>query len=82
MLAQKIWSKDRFPVVYEHDQAKAVLVDIGSFEKIEMILDNLLNRESEDEDHLLAASGLLQGLLKEAHTTLSSPTWSDELDEL
>ena len=82
MRARKIWSKDRFPIVYEHDQAKAVLVDIGSFEKIEMILDNLVNRESEDEDTLLAASGLLQGLLKEAQTTSPSQNWSTEFDEL
>jgi hypothetical protein len=82
MLAQKFWSKDRFPVVYEHDHAKAVIVDIGSFEKIEMILDNLMNRESEDEDNLLVASGLLKELLNEAQTTPSSQNWRTELDEL
>jgi len=82
MLAQKFWSKDRFPIVYEHDHAKAVIVDIGSFEKIEMILNNLISRESEDEDKLLAASGLLKELLNEAQTTLPSQNWRTELDQL
>ena len=59
MLAQNFWSKDRFPVVYEQDREKAVIVDIGSFEKIEMILDDLLNRVGEEEDRVLAVSGLL-----------------------
>jgi len=69
LLAQKFWSKKRFPVVYEHDHENAVIVDIGSFEKIEMILDNLLNRDFEEEDRLLTASGLLNQLLDEARTT-------------
>jgi len=82
MLAQKFWSKERFPVVYEHDHAKAVIVDIGSFEKIEMILDNLLNREIEEEDHLLAASGLLESLLNEARTTAPTQQWRTDLNAL
>ena len=82
MLAQKFWSKERFPIVYEHDHEKAVIVDIGSFDKIEMILDNLLNRESEEEDNLLVASGLLKQLLAEAQTTEPAQNWRTELDEL
>ena len=80
MLAQKFWSKDRFPMVYEHDHEKAVIVDVGSFEKIEMILDNLLNRDVEEEDRLLAASGLLEQLLDDARTTAPTQQWRSELD--
>jgi hypothetical protein len=82
MIAQKFWSKERFPIVYEHDQAKAIIVDISSFEKIEMILDNVLNREPEEEDTLLVASGLLNALLDEAQTTLPAQNWRKDLDEL
>lgn len=82
MCAQKFWSKDRFPVVYEHDHAKAVIVDLGSFEKIEMILDNVMNRDLEEEDKMLVASGLLQELLNEAQATSAGHDWRAELDEL
>ena len=82
MIAQKFWSKDRFPMVYEQDREKAVIVDIGSFEKIEMILDNLLNRDVEEEDRLLAASGLLEQLLDEARATTPAQRWRSELDAL
>jgi hypothetical protein len=82
MITQKFWSKERFPIVYEHDQAKAIIIDIGSFEKIEMILDNLLNREPEEEDTILVASGLLNALLDEAQTTSPAQNWRKDLDEL
>ncbi|GAK60825.1 hypothetical protein U27_00723 [Candidatus Vecturithrix granuli] len=82
MLVQKFWSKERFPVVYEHNHAKAVIVDISSFEKIEMILDNLLNRDVEEEDRLLAASGLLEQLLNEARNTAPTQQWRTELNAL
>jgi hypothetical protein len=82
MLAQKFWSKDRFPMVYEQDREKAVIVDIGSFEKIEMILDNLLNRVGEDEDQILAASSLLEQLIDEARETEPAQQWRRELDAL
>ncbi|MBN1450460.1 MAG: hypothetical protein JW963_05540 [Anaerolineales bacterium] len=82
MLAQRFWSKDRFPMVSEHHREKAVIVDISSFEKIEMILDNLLNRDIEEEDRLLAASGLLAQLLDEARVTAPTPSWRSELDAL
>jgi len=76
------WSKDCFPVVYEHNKPKAVMVDMESFEKIRLILDNLMNRDSETEDSMLAVSGLLKKLVKEAENTLPSGNWETELDEL
>ena len=82
MLAQKFWSKARFPVVYEENREKAVIVDIGSFEKIEIILDNLLNRDIEEEDRLLVTSGILDKLLDEARTTAPTQQWRNKLDAL
>ncbi len=43
MIAEKFWSKNQFPIIYENNQPKALIVDMKSFEKIEMILDNLMN---------------------------------------
>jgi len=62
MSAEKFWSRSRFPVVYEQNEAKAVMVDMATFEKVEMILDNLMNRDPETEDSLLKSSGVLEKL--------------------
>ncbi len=82
MFAEKFWSKDRFPVVYENDQAKAVMVDVESFDKIELILDNLMNRDTEKEDNLLAASELLNKLVSEAKKESPTDNWRTAIDEL
>ncbi len=82
MITEKFWSKERFPVVYENNMAKAVMVDMVSFEKIEMILDNLINRAPEEEDNILSTSGILKNMLNEARNTMPSENWRAELDEL
>ena len=82
MIEPKVWSRERFPVVYEGGEAKAVLVDIDVFEQIEMILDNLFNRESEPEDAILAASNLLPQLIAHAQHTEPTANWEQMLDEL
>ncbi len=82
MLAEKFWSKDRFPLVYENDEAKAVIIDMKTFEKIDLILNNLMNRDTESEDNLLTASGLLEKLAEEAGKSSPSKGWRAELDEL
>ncbi len=66
MTETNFWSMDRFPVVYEGSEAKAVLVDVTSFAQIELIIDNLLNREEEPEDAILATSKVLQQLISQA----------------
>ena len=76
------WIRDRFPILYEDDEARAVLVDITSFAQMELIMDNLLNREEEPEDAILAASTVLQRLVAQARQEPSSPDWERELDEL
>jgi hypothetical protein len=82
MLVEKFWSEDRFPTVYENNQPKAVMVDMQTFEKIGIILDNLMNRETEAEDNLLISSGILEKLVGEARETPPSRDWRTELDEL
>ena len=82
MITEKFWSKDRFPVLYHDNEPKAVVVDMASFDKIELILDNLMHREAEPEDALLAASGLLDRLLAEAKDSEQSEDWVKELDAL
>jgi hypothetical protein len=82
MVETNFWTMDRFPVVYEGDEVKAVLVDITSFAQMELIMDNLLNREKEPEDAILAASAVLQRLVAQARQEPASPDWEQELDEL
>ena len=66
MAETTFWIRDRFPILYEDNKAKAVLVDITSFAQMELIMDNLLNREEEPEDAVLAASAVLQRLVAQA----------------
>ena len=82
MTETTFWIRDRFPIIYERGEAKAVLVDITSFGQMELIMDNLLNREEEPEDAILAASAVLQQLVARARQALTSPDWERELDEL
>ena len=83
MEQQTFWIRERFPVVYEGTEAKAVLVDVDSFGQMEIIMDNLLNREEEPEDAVIAASRLLQRDLKKSRQTYSvSDDWEQELNEL
>lgn len=82
MAETSFWTIERFPVVYEGGEPKAVLVDIASFAQVELILDNLLNREEEPEDDLLVASDALRQLLAEARAQPPSLDWERELDEL
>ena len=82
MAEATFWIRDRFPILYEGGKAKAVLVDIASFAQMELIVDNLLNREEEPEDAILAASALLERLVAQARQESPSPDWEQELDEL
>ncbi|MBE2235034.1 MAG: hypothetical protein IAE85_16180 [Anaerolinea sp.] len=66
MIDQQLWIRDRFPVLYEGHEAKAVLVDVESFAVMETIMENLLHRDGEPEDAILAASGFLKRLADQA----------------
>jgi len=76
------WTMDQFPIVYEGGEAKAVLVDIASFAQIELIIDNLLNREKEPEDAILATSSVLRQLIARARRESPSADWERDFDEL
>jgi hypothetical protein len=82
MAKSTFWVQDQFPIVFEGDQPTAVLVDIDSFAQMELIVDNLLNREEEPEDAILAASTLLKRLVAQARQKPASADWERELDEL
>lgn len=60
----------------------AILIDVESFALMETVMENLLNRESEPEDAILAASGILQRLVDQARRESPSRDWEQELDEL
>jgi predicted RNase H-like HicB family nuclease len=49
---------------------------------LEIISDNLLNREAEPEDAMFAASAQLQILLAEALQTPPSSNWVEELNNV
>lgn len=82
MAETAFWTRERFPVVYEGGEAKAFLVDAASFAQIELVMDNLLNREEEPEDAILAASTILKRLITQARQEPLSANWERDLDEL
>jgi hypothetical protein len=76
----KTLSQNQYPVIYENGVETAVVVDINSFRQIKLILDNLLNREQEPEDEIVAAaSALWQRMIQEAKTENSASDWVAEL---
>lgn len=73
-----------FPVVMEQGKPKAVLIDIAVLRQLQVIVDNLLNREAEPEDAVLATSEAFHRLLAkvEAETPTPSKDWRMELRAL
>lgn len=57
------------------------IVDITSFDQMELIVDNLLNREEEPEDAILAASAVLRRLVAQARQEPSLPRMSTTTTE-
>ena len=76
------WTRERFPIVYEEGKPKSVLVDITTFEQMELILDNLVAREGEPEDTILAASSAVKTLVERARRTPPTLDWERQLNEL
>jgi len=83
MVETRAWSLEQFPMIYEGGQPQAVLIDLETFKRLEFLLDNLLNREPESEDDLLAESAELKQLVEQVKAA-AVPTlnWKQELDEL
>ena len=83
MQLTKTFSQNQYPIIYENGKETAVVVDIKSFRQIEFILDNLLNREQEPEDEIVAeANTLWQRMIREAKTEDSASDWIAELHDL
>jgi len=70
-----------FPLILEKGYPKAFVVDVKVFQGLKIILDNLLNREPEIEDALLATSKAFQRLLSSIEKEDSQPSsdWKKEL---
>lgn len=84
MLATQTFESTRFPIVYDGDRATAVLVDIDTYRKIELILTNLVERKMEEpEDNLIrAASDLWTKTILQSKQEASTQNWMQALDEL
>jgi len=78
-----LWQTDQFPVLYEHGRPKAVVVDLETFKRLGLILDNLFNREPEPEDILIAESAELKQLIAQVHAVATpTPNWKQVINEL
>lgn len=82
-MTEKFWSINRFPILYENNVPKAVMVDIESYKKIGMLLDNLMNRNPEITEpdpaiinnnvkELLQAAEGIFGLWKDSETDVDA----------
>lgn len=73
---------NEFPVIVQRGEPKAVILDIKVFRKLQILVDNLLNRHPEPEDAVLSVSETLRHLLRvaerEAHTK-SPANWRKRL---
>ncbi len=75
------FAPERFPILYQHGEPTAVLVDIQTFRRVQLVMDNRLNREAEPEDAIIAASGWLKAMLARIDLEMNpSPDWEKELD--
>lgn len=68
----------------EKGKPKAFIVDVKVFQLLQVMIDNLINREAEPEDALLATSEAFQRLLSQVETETESPStnWKGELRAL
>jgi len=77
------WQLDQFPILYEHGQPTAVVVDLETFRRLELLLDNLFDREAEPEDALIAeAAGLKQLIAQVQAVATPMPDWKQAINEL
>ncbi|HET90014.1 MAG TPA: hypothetical protein ENN99_04625 [Chloroflexi bacterium] len=78
-----LWRVDQFPVLYEHGQPKAVVIDLETFKQLELILDNLPNREPELEDALIVEAAELKQLVAQVRAVARPmPDWKQVISEL
>jgi len=78
-----VWSQRRFPMIYDGDKPTAVIIDLESFEQIELVMENLINREPEPEDELIAQSDVLRKLADRVIATAEPLVdWEKEIASL
>lgn len=83
MTTTALWNSRQFPTIYDGGRPTAVIIDIDSFEQIEIVMDNLLNRGVEPEDEIIAQSTALQRLAERVLATAEPLSdWEKALDEL
>ncbi|MEW6104454.1 MAG: hypothetical protein AB1630_11690 [bacterium] len=73
-----------FPLILEKGLPKAFVVDVKVFKCLKTLVDNLLEKEQEPEDVLLATSKAFQRLLNSVEKEDSKPSsnWRKELYEI
>jgi hypothetical protein len=83
MTTTAVWNSKQFPTIYDGGKPTAVIVDLDSFEQIEIVMDNLLNRGPEPEDELIVQSDALRRLAEKVLATAEpADDWEKALDEL
>jgi hypothetical protein len=83
MTTTAVWNSKQFPTIDDGGRPTAVIVDIDSFEQIEVVMDNLFNRGTEPEAELIAHSTALQRLAEKVLATAEPlRDWEKALDEL
>ena len=63
------WNAQRFPMIYDGDHAGVGARSAASFEQIELVMDNLLNRGPEAEDNLIVQSAALRRIAAKVMAT-------------
>jgi hypothetical protein len=75
-----------FPVILEHGEAKAIVMDMQKYRELELLIDNLINLREEDEDAVITESEVLEKLIRRARDESKKlprrTNWGDELDAL
>jgi hypothetical protein len=75
-----------FPVILEHGEAKAIVMDMQKYRELELLIDNLINLREEDEDAVITESEVLEKLIRRAkHESKKSSghgNWGAELSAL
>ena len=83
MTTTGLWNSRKFPTIYDGGKPTAVIVDMDSFEQIEIVMENLLNRGPEPEDQIIVQSEAMRQLAEKVLAT-GEPLhdWEKMLDEL
>ncbi len=83
MTTTAIWNSKQFPMIYDSGKPTAVIVDLSSFEQIEIVMENLFNRGPEPEDEIIVPSEFLRKIAEKVLATAQPlDDWEKAPDEL